>query len=199
MLWAVMPDPARARNRSAILPTMLALVTCALGGCSDGGTAYPSLASRPIERLSDSPPATVASSAPNIQDLPVAPSAELAGRLDNLVGQARKAKRDFDDQQTAAERAIASGGAAPVGSEEWARATQALSGVESARSLTAQPLADLDRLDVEDRLHGAELGPDNGATPRADTTAIAQARDTVSALVAQEDAALAKLDGRLAR
>jgi hypothetical protein len=189
-----------ARNRPTILPALLSLAMAgALTGCSDGGPAYPSLASRPAERITDTAPVASATSDPGASTaVPAAHSADLAARLDNLVGQARSAKRDFDDKQSAAERLIAAAGAAPVGSDDWARATQALSGVESARSLTAQPLADLDRLDVEDQLHAAQIGSAGNSAPRPDTVAIAQARDTVSALVVEEDAVLAKLDGRLA-
>ncbi len=194
------PQPP-ARPRTVILPVLLSLTAVgALGGCSDSGSAYPSLASRPVERLTDTAPTAPATPDPGATAAAaVAPSAELAARLSDLVAQARSAQRDFADKQAAAERLISAAGAAPAGSDPWARATQALSGVESARSLTAQPLSDLDRLDVEDRMHGAQLGADGNSAPRPDTTAIAQARDTVSALVAQEDAALARLDGRLAR
>ncbi len=180
-----------------ILPWLLSLT--ALGGCSEGGADYPSLASRPVERLTDTVPVAAASPVAGGSGVAAAPSAELAARLDALVGQARSAKRDFDGQQAAAGKAIAAAGAAPAGSEPWARATQALSGVESARSLTAQPLAELDRLEVDDRLHTAQLGPEGKSAPRPDTAAIAEARDTVSALVAEEDGVLAKLDGRLGR
>jgi hypothetical protein len=193
-----MPYQPAARLQPVILPCLLLVM--ALGGCSEGGSGYPSLARRPVERLADAAPVAAASPGPGAAGVAaVAPSPELAARLDELVGQARRARRDFDDQQAAAERAIAAAGAAPAGSELWARATQALSGVESARSLTAEPLADLDRLDVDDRLHAAQLGPEGKSAPRPDTAAIAQARDAVSALVATEDVVLAKLDGRLAR
>jgi hypothetical protein len=127
------------------------------------------------------------------------PDADLVARLGALVEQARSARRDFAGKQAAAERLVAAAGSVPVGSENWARATQALSGIEVARSLTAQPLADLDRIDVEDQLHEAQIGTAGSPAPRPGTIAIAQARDTISALVAEEDAALAKLDGRLAR
>lgn len=191
-----MPVQPPARNRAAILLSLIALAPIwALGACSDGGGAYPSLASRPVERIADA-----ASPAPAVPrpGPAVAPSTDLPARLADMVEQARKAKRGFDDKQMAAERLVAAAGPAPAGSEAWARAAQALSGLESARSLTAQPLADLDRLDIDDRLHEAQIGADGNPTPRADTAAIAQARETIAGLVALEDAVLVKLDGRLA-
>lgn len=190
------PHPARSR---AILPAILSWAAVwTLSGCSDGGTHYPSLASRPAERLTDTGVvATTAIAAATA--ISAAPSADLAARLDRLVEQARSASRDFDDKQPAAETLIGAAGAAPVGSDSWARATLALSGIESARTLTAQPLADLDQLDVEDHLHAAQIGPDGDSPRRPDAIAIAQARDTIAALVAKEDAVLAKLNGRLTR
>ncbi len=178
---------------------MLALLAaCALGGCSGEGADYPSLASRPAERLTDA--AQPARPGPTPGPAAAAPTAQLAVRLDRLVAQARSAHRDFDDKRAAAERLISAAGAAPAGSEGWARATQALSGIESDRSRTAQPLVDLDRIDIDDHLaHPAKDGPDSDRSTRPDAMAIAQARETVSALVADEDAVLARLDGRLAR
>ena len=191
-----MPHQPPARSQPAILPPLLSLTLLwALGGCADGGAAYPSLARRPVERITDAVPVATASSSPGAD---ARPSAELAGRLDQMLGQARGAKQDFDERQAAAERLIAAAGSAPAGSEEWARATQALSGLESARSQTAQPLSDLDRLDVDDRLQGAQLSPEKTFSP-PDTAAIAQARAAITALVADEDAVLAKLDTRLGR
>ncbi|MDP9057771.1 MAG: hypothetical protein M3N34_10690 [Pseudomonadota bacterium] len=187
-----MAYPPLLRVLPALLPAMLA-ATCALNGCSDGGPAYPSLASRPAERLTDTvepqtvPPAVASPDAPA-----ATPSADLAARLDSLVEQARSGYRTFAGKRAAAENLVSSAGDAPAGSEEWAKATEAMSGIESARTLTAQPLSDLDRIEIDDRMaHPAQNGPD--------AIAIAQARDKVSAMVAEEDAVLEKLDGRLKR
>ena len=185
----------------ALLRAALSLgAACALTGCSDGGPAYPSLASRPAERLTDTaePASPTPDSAAQVNTPPGAPSADLAARLDRLVEQARSGYRAFAAKRAAAEREVSAAGSAPAGSEDWARATQALSGIESARTQTAQPLSDLDRIEIDDRLaHPAQSGPDGNAAQRPDAIAIAQARDTVSALVAEEDGVLEKLDGRL--
>ncbi len=179
------------------------LLVWSLSGCSDGGSWYPSLASRPAERLTDTaPPAAPDSPAPTtpVRAAASPPSADLVARLNRLVEQARSAQRDFADKRSRAERLVSAAGAAPVGSEDWARATQALSSIESARSLTAQPLADLDRIEVDDRLaHPVQASPDENAAQRPDAIAIAQARDKVAALVAAEDEILDRLNGRLAR
>jgi hypothetical protein len=198
----------RVRIPSALRRAVLSIgAASALTGCSDRGPAYPSLASRPAERLTDT--AEPASPAPDsnarvsaASALPSAdlapPSADLATRLDQLIEQAHSGYRTFSAKRAAAERQVSAAGTAPPGSEGWAQATQALSGIESARTQTAQPLSDLDRIEIEDRMaHPAQSGPDGNAVPRPDAIAIAQARDTVSALVTEEDAVLEKLAGRL--
>ncbi len=195
-----MPAQHALRIPPPILPAVLSLVW-ALAGCSGDGASYPSLASRPAERLTDTAQAPAPGSSPAdnaTAKAPGPPSAELAARLGHLVEQAQSAFGEFNGKRAGVEKQLGAARGATAGSEEWARATQALSGVESARSLTSQPLADLDRIEVDDRVaHPAQTGLDG---PRAaDAVAIAQARDTVAALVTEEDAILAKLDGRLAR
>jgi len=196
-----LPISTRVRISLALLPAVLLLsAACALSGCSDGGPAYPSLASRPAERLTDTaePASPSPDTAAQVNTAPAAPSAELAARLDHLVEQARSGYRAFAAKRAAAERLVSAAGAAPAGSDGWAGATQALSGIESARTQTAQPLSDLDRMEIDDRMaHPAQFAPDGSAAQRPDALAIAQARDTVSALVAEEDALLEKLGARL--
>jgi len=192
MLWHCMPVPHRARNLlSAALLTILS-------GCANGGGDYPSLADRPAERLDGHLPADDARPAP-------APAAdavplELTAQLDQLVQEAHDANRRFAEKSPVAERLIGAAGAAPAGSESWAQATQALAGMVAARAQTAQPLAELDHIDVDDRIaHVPQTGTGPDQAPSATAAAIAQARATVSGLVADEDAVLARLDGRLAR
>jgi len=182
----------RARISPALLPALLWLAaTGALNGCSDGGPAYPSLASRPAERLIDIAEPASPDPVTRGEAAPGTPSAELVAQLGKLVEQARDGYRTFASKRAAAERLVSAAGAAPAGSDDWARATQALSGIESARTQTAQPLSDLDRIEIDDRMaHPAQAGPDGNPVQRADAIAIAQARDTVSALVAEEDAVL---------
>ncbi len=196
----VMPRQPILSARIAIVPAVL-FIGCAMNGCSGGGGSYPSLASRPVERLNYAAPPVGRDSLHPAAPVPSAtPSADLAARLAELVKQAKGARRDFAGQQAGAERLVGAAGAAPTGTEAWARATQVLSAMESARSLTAQPLADLDRLEIDDRLaHRARIGPDGDQPSRPDAAAIAQARTTVATLVTEEDTILARLDGRLAR
>ena len=81
----------------------------------------------------------------------------------------------------AAQRRVQAAGNAAVGSDSWASAQVALADLDSARSNAAVALGDLDILFA-------------AATVQAqDAAAIAAARATVVALVAEEDAVLERL------
>jgi hypothetical protein len=196
-----MRQPPPSCNPIAILATVLALA-----GCATGGDKYPSLAERPAERITGTPAPEDGQTpgpppSPQAAPSPAEPvPSNLAARLDELVKQARDAHQDFTAGQAAAERLVSAAGAAPAGSESWSQATQALSALEADRGQTAAPLADLDKIDIDDRVaHAQADGTSLGGAPRPAMTAIAQARDTVSTWVEEEDAVLSGLDGRLAR
>jgi Meckel syndrome type 1 protein len=70
----------------------------------------------------------------------------------------------------------------------WARGQLALARLASARSDTAIVLADLDQLAVEAEIAAVDQ-------PTIDAQTIAGARDSVVARIAEEDAALARLQG----
>ena len=150
-----------------------------LAACATPGD-YPSLAQRPAERVEGVfAPDTSEPTAPT----PIAPSAALAARLAASVGAAEEGHREFVGATPAAERlARAAGG---TGSDSWAAAQVALANLDSIRSRVAVSLADLDTLWVDATV---EPGP---------REAIGSARARVEALVAQEDAVLAQLRGRL--
>jgi len=73
-----------------------------------------------------------------------------------------------------------------VASESWSQATVALASLESRRSDAMIALAELDPLYVKERIDGGDGG------------AIAAVRDQITAWVADEDAVLADLRGRVA-
>lgn len=150
-----------------------------LGACASSGN-YPSLAQRPAERAQGTFTPDTAEPAP---PPPVAPSADLAARLAELRSQAEATHAEFVRAAPAAERlANAAGGR---GSDSWAAAEVALSDLDSIRSRVAVALADLDALWVDSTL---EAGP---------REAIGATRTAVEALVAEEDAVLARLRGRV--
>ncbi|MFC3173181.1 hypothetical protein ACFOD9_02830 [Novosphingobium bradum] len=191
------PDPAsspaetrRRAQRIARRAGTLALGCALLAGCATNGQ-YPSLAKGPSELASEgrirgcgnmaAPPVPVAT-------VPVAPApapapADLTGRLVEITAEARAAHESFASQR--ARVAGLAGAGAARGSDGWAVAQVALAELSSARSSTALALTELDRLYVAQRVDGG------------DGQAIAAVRDQVTAWVADEDAVLAGLVGRL--
>ncbi|MCT2558520.1 hypothetical protein N0B51_05955 [Tsuneonella sp. YG55] len=150
-----------------------------LAGCATPGD-YPSLAQRPAERVQGAFTPDDADPQPLV---PVLPSADLVARLTQLEREARTAHGEFVEATPAARQRAERAG--PVASDSWAAAQVALADLDSIRSRVAIALAELDSLWVDATL---EAGPRD---------AIGAVRRTVEALVAQEDAVLAQLRGRV--
>jgi hypothetical protein len=109
-----------------------------IAGCARGGD-FPSLAPRPVERLSMEEPIRV--------DPPVAPDPALRDRVAGLVARARAGNSAFERAYARAAPLARSSG--PANSDRWVQAQEAISRAEVARSETTAALADLDRLAVE--------------------------------------------------
>ncbi|ABC62653.1 hypothetical protein [Erythrobacter litoralis] len=164
------------------LPLFAAL---GLGACASAGEDYPSLAIRDAERQSGSfTPAESEAAAP-VEPDPPAP--ELLDRLVQLQSQAQSAHRAFVALAPAASRRVEAARGAGLASDRWAEAQIAISELDSQRSLTAVPMADLDELLVR---RAIEL------EQRAE---IVEAQAQVQALLEEEDAVLRRLKGALAR
>lgn len=175
-----------ARNR---LPLALALTVptaLMLAGCAHGGR-FPSLAERPAERsfASARPPAPIVPESP--------PQATTLSRIGDLRREAESAGSKFTEQEGATRRAIAAATDSRPGSEPWAAATIALASLESLRSDTIRPLADLDRLVIA--TSGEAV--DQGASDNGDTHAAREADEAVAALIAHEDETIASLRARI--
>ena len=156
-----------------LLPALSAL---ALSACASTGDDYPSLAIRDVERARGQFE-PVAVEPINVPEVPVNYEGSLDARLTMLVEAARSAHQRFNASAPAARRTVASAG----------RASQvALSDLESIRSDTAIALADLDILHIA------------ASVAAEDRVQIDAARDSVIALVEQEDATLAELRARVA-
>ena len=106
-------------------------------------------------------------------------------RVAALRAQANRAHRQFLGSAGAARRAVSAGAGAARASDAWASAQVALADLETQRSKTAIPLADLDILLAAQ------------ATRFDPVREIAEARNAVAALVAQEDRVLAGLRSRI--
>ena len=167
--------------RVAILLPLTLVAACAGGG--DG--RFPSLATRPGERISGTIEPAPA---------PVQPPATAAtgDRIDRLRAQARAAHGKFEERRGSADTLSRAAQGAAVASETWSVAQVALASLEAARSEAMIALADLDALYVAAQVAAAPTGGSG------DLDAIAAARDEVTALIAEEDAVLAGLRGRLA-
>jgi len=190
--------PAReaARHAAALLAPVL-LTACASSG------QFPSLAKSPNELAAEGriracgiPVAAPAAALPDAAAGPaaVAPQlplpADLAGRLASLENQARAAHADFAVRRARTAGLVGSAAGAARDSDAWSAASLALADLSAARSQTAVPLADLDELYTAAMVNGQRV--DGG-----DGNAIAAVRDQVTAWVADEDAVLAGLVGRL--
>lgn len=156
-------------------------LAAALSACASTVEDYPSLAIRDAERVSGTMQAVETDPPP-----PPAPIAtDLRERLVQLQDQAAASHREFIEAAPVAERLVSGAANAAITTDRWAAAQVALADLDSARSATAIALGDLDLIFVD-----AALELDQRAE-------IVTARERVVALVAEEDAILARLRGRL--
>lgn len=170
--------------RACLPPLFLvsALIT-GLAACS-GGKQYPSLAYRPVERVTPVTPAT-----PPAIELPP-PSADLTTRINGLVSAAREADSRFNTRRPAAERAVAAASGAAATSNAWIAAQVAVSDLEASRDPAVGALADLDTLYAD-----ARQGEPVEESPS--TQSISSARNTVQDIVAAQDVIVAGLHERM--
>lgn len=151
----------------------LAGLMAALCGCAGADGRYPSLAMRPFETS-----APVAAATPPAEPIrPVATAAEIAA----LVERAKATHGAFTAQQDEAERRARAAAGQGIETNARAAALVAMADLSSQRGATSAVLADLDLLMVE------------AAGRFASDPALASARAEVAALLAGEDAVLAKL------
>ncbi|QWC57585.1 hypothetical protein F7D01_11270 [Erythrobacter sp. 3-20A1M] len=150
-----------------------------LSACASSGD-FPSLAIRDAERAEGQFAAPEPAPPP---PLPAPLSADMTQRLTQIVDQAQAAHSDFTKALPAAKRRVAAGLRAADGTDARGDALVALADLESIRTRTAVPLADIDILYTDEAVRG-DL-----------RDAVVEARATVTDLIAQEDAALAKLSG----
>ena len=112
----------------------------------------------------------------------------LAGRLSQLVAQARAGSGGFDSAIDQARRAAAAAGAPQ--SESWVVAQQALSAAVAARTPVTRALGDIDELAANALATRGGLGP-------ADLAAIESAAAEVGAIDGRQAAAIDALQARL--
>ena len=167
--------------RRLIHVSILLGIGLSLGACATRPGEYPSLERRPAERIT----ATYPVAAPPAPIPLPPPPAGVTNRLDALVGAARSADAKFRQKEPRARALVNATGQARMGSEAWGTATIAVAELESARAEAMIPLSDLDILYNDTTVRGE------------DPSAIGAARDTVVALIAQQDQVLGELRTRL--
>ena len=155
-----------------------------VAGCAASSDRYPSLAVRDVERAEgtfDPVPGPQL----DVPEVEVDVGPDLGAGLTSLVADAQAAHTAFTDAVPAAERSVRAASGSSIGSDNWAAAQVALADLDSARSIAATALGDLDILYT-------------AATVQAqDSAAIAAARETVIALVREEDDVLARLRAQI--
>lgn len=159
-----------------------AILSLPLAACAavQGGEA-PSLAKRPIEgRFDVAPPAVVVA--------PPGPlPADLAGRLQRWEADGAAGQQAFAAERAAAASAVSAAAGAPVASERWVVAQQAISRLVGARAPLTAALADIDRLyldrSIEEQIDGL---PD-----------IYALRDRLADLASTQDAVIEALSRQL--
>jgi hypothetical protein len=167
-----------AMRRQFFLPfAILPLTACASAASGD----YPSLAARPIETRFAV-----------VESVPVPPPGPLPAVLAGQMAQWRErglaADRAFGTALPGTEQLVTAAVGAPVASEVWVQAQQALSRLATMRGPTSDALADVDALYIARSKEAAFDGmPD-----------IAELRAALSDLTARQDARLAALAARLA-
>ncbi len=158
----------------------LALSALSLAGCATDVQDYPSLARRPIERVTGTAPVAAPTEAP-----PAPLDAAVLGKLDSLVAQARAADRRFHDKQPRARALVSAAAGSAVANEAWSVASVALSELESARSDAFVAMAELDALYAR------------AVVDRVDTGDIAAARGTVQVILTDQGKIIDELHARL--
>ncbi len=161
---------------------LLVLLAMPLSACAaaQNGEA-PSLAKRPVEGRFDVAP-------PPVEVPPPGPlPADIAGRLARWEAQSAAGQQTFAAERSAAAALVSAAAGAPVASERWVVAQQAISRLVAARAPVTAALADIDRLYLE-RSVDAEIDglPD-----------IYALRERLADLVSAQDAVIAALSAGL--
>ena len=160
---------------------LLLLASLFLGACAPAGGPFPSLQPRANETLDP----RIAVVRP-MNDRPVAPA--LAGRLAELLSQARSGDAAFGPLAEQAERLAAAAG--PPQSDSWVTAQQALSAALEARGPTVRALGDIDAIGA------TMLQTQQGLAP-ADLAAIQNAGAEAAAIDQRQSDRVATIQRRL--
>lgn len=169
-------------KRAFLLCPMVLAASLTLSACAtaQGGDA-PSLAKRSVEGRFDVAPPAVVVAPPG--PLPT----DLAGRLARWESDAASAQQAFAAERNSTASQVSAAAGAPVASERWVVAQQAISRLTAARAPLTGALADIDRLYIERSVDEAIDGlPD-----------IYALRDRLADMASTQDAVLDALNAQL--
>lgn len=176
--------PKRLINHQKTM-IFLAFTVVFLNGCAAQTGDFPTIAKRPIENLpiDDQPDAERLANRKALQILEM--DSQIQSNLANQSTQARQAHNSFTDRliRTAASAA----NAGPKGSESWAQAQSALSDLIVLRNRTGAALSAIDAMVINTQQNAAEQGV------QFDMSSLLEAQRQAAAMVANEDAELARL------
>ncbi|MEY2943096.1 MAG: hypothetical protein RLY97_1110 [Pseudomonadota bacterium] len=173
-------------NCRAFAPFIAVTLAFGLGGCTAHGD-YPSLARRPIERISGTAQVAPATPPTIIAETPAA-SADLASKLSALEVKAHISDSQFRSKIALTETTIAAGHGTEIASKAWSNAMTALSDLETTRTDTAKVLIALDVLEIANRNARLTADQAGSADPR-----ILAVRDEIGGIIADEDKKLKAL------
>lgn len=162
----------------------IALSAILLSGCAAPRADYPTLAVRDAERVEGAFTAEAPAPSPPAEK-PL--SAEVTERLIQLQASAAASHRTFLNAVPGTAQLVDAAAGADTESDRWASAQIALADLDSARSQTAIPLADLDMLHADAALTLEQ---------RKD---IGDVRSAVTSMIAEQDAVLSTLQRKMPR
>lgn len=140
-------------RRFAALAALLWIGSIESAQAQVSGRAYPSLQRRPVEsRNREHEIAKAVAEAPVPAGLDPATQAELV----RLGAQATVAGQGFDRAYAASDRAVAAANGAPVSSEAWVTAQEAISALDAGRYDSVTALAGIDSIYVAQLNAGAD-------------------------------------------
>ena len=169
-------------KRLLLLTPCAMLVSLSLSACAAAqASGAPSLAKRPVEGRFDVAPPVVAVTPPG--PLPT----DLAGRLARWEADGASAQQAFAAERAGTVSLVGAAAGAPVASERWVVAQQAISRLIASRAPLTAALADIDRLYLERSVDEAVDGlPD-----------IYALRERLADIASGQDAVIEALSGQL--
>ena len=169
-------------KRTLLTLSLAVAASLSLSACAAAqNTGAPSLAKRPVEgRFDVAPPAEVVA--------PPGPlPADLGGRLARWEADAAGAQQAFAAERNATALLVSAAAGAPVASERWVVAQQAISRLTATRAPLTAALADIDRLYLDRSVENAIDG----------LPEIYALRDRLADTVSTQDGVLAALNDQL--